>query len=198
VTTTSASASSMSRCGSPRNFATSTSSHPGKDQASTACRATRRRASSEWRMGINIERSRHQILPRPAGLAGGDDARRIVLSPHQGIAEGRIVRACVADQTIGRVNSRKYCRGAWSREHAKFHSVSADRAGIAERVGDAFAPGAAGWIGRSTEGRAANWTGRSLGKKAAHPYQVVAAEDCRAVMYYFRHSPFAIRLPTLL
>src|SRR5215831_7158165 len=85
---------------------------------------------------MQVERTSDQFLSRSAGLAGRYDVGRAVLSTCKETATRRTVCDVVTDQALRFGHSCKYRGRLRARKHAVVHSVSSDRAGLSEGIGD--------------------------------------------------------------
>jgi hypothetical protein len=82
----------------------------------------------------------HQLVSRSESLAGRNATSTGMLSGHQGISEGRVIRHDVTDSTGSSVDSSQYRGGLGAGRNTGVYSLSSDSTGQPQRTGDPFDP----------------------------------------------------------
>lgn len=90
-----------------------------------------------------------QFVSRSESLAGRNATGSGMLSGHQGISEGRVIRHDVTNSPSGGFDSSQYRGGLGARGNAGIHPVPSGSARQSEGSGDASDPVSTGWIDTS-------------------------------------------------
>ncbi len=158
------------------------------------CPAMRKRANSEWRIGMALERSNDQFLQGSQGVAGCHGLGRVLLPINRCVSEGRDVRLDFADQAIRRVYSRKHRRGTRTGKYRELHPIPAHCTGIFEGTGDSSHSGRACGDRKAFRSRAGVGTVRWHRAHAARAHSITSAKKAGALirsLFAIPHSLFA-------
>ncbi len=154
-------------------------------------RKVKRMANGEWRMGVGYGARPNHVLSRSGSLAGCHGLGGGLFSGYQIISKIRIIRLNVANQAIRQLNSGKYCRGTWSRNHCLVHSFLPDCARVFEGIGNAFDTFKSRAINHGRPSQKAYCRLRVSWKNGAWNDKIIACST--VIPLATRHSLFAIR-----